>query len=191
MAGYRAPGDRFINATTTNKQMDDQRAKYLEKNQVSAPDRLDLGIARSTTDLFRMPTDIFEVSSFIFALTDITAQVTGNPDFGLVKGNNAGATPDMFSDVGNQSDLPNEKGPNLIAPDIDDSTFSNDDQQTSQFTERGFGWRDQRNEPATEAARIGEYFSKHYNIEDTSDNPPVFGEAKSPDPDPNIDYDQP
>jgi len=195
MAGYRAPGDRFINATTTNNQMDDQRAKYLEKNQESAPDRLDLGIARSTTPLFRMPTNIFEASSDVFRTLD-SFVLRGNPDFstgadmssmksGVLLGNT------MFDDVENQSDLPNQKGPNLIAPDINDATFSNDEQQGSRFENRGFGWRDPRNEPATETARIGEYFSKHYSVTGPSDDPAVFGEAKSPDSDPNIDYDQP
>ena len=194
MAGYRAPGDRFINATTTNNQMDDQRAKYLEKNQESAPDRLDLGIARSTTPLFRMPTNIFEESTNVFRALDIGAGEAGelgNPDFIPITAQSSLGSFFIYNDVHNQSDKPNRKGPNLIAPDINDATFSNDEQQGSRFENRGFGWRDQRNEPATETARIGEYFSKHYSVTGPSDDPAVFGEAKSPDSDPNIDYDQP
>ena len=190
MAGYRAPGDRFINATTKNDQMDDQRSAYRARPQNAGSER---GIARSTTPLFRMPTDILELSTSVFSSVDIIGQIRGNPDFGVQMTNNQGGTPDMFDDVDNQSDMPNRKGPNLIAPDIDDATFTNDDQQTSQFTNRGFGWRDQRNEPATEAARIGEYFSKHYSVQGPPepDDKVIFGEAKSPDSDTNIDYDQP
>ncbi len=187
MAGYRAPGDRFINATTTNNQMDDQRRAYQSRVVNSGSER---GIARSTTPLFRMPTDIFEASTNVFRGLDLLAQ-QGNPDFPLGAAQASFASISMFGDVENQSDLPNQKGPNLIAPDINDTTFENNDQQTSQFTERGFGWRDPRNDPGTETARIGQYFSKHYSVQGPSDDSPIFGEAKSPESDPNIDYDQP
>jgi hypothetical protein len=188
MAGYRAPGARFTNATTTNNQIEDQRTAYQSRGENSGSDR---GVARSTTPLFRMPDDIFEASVGIFSLLDL-AVGSGNPDFGPSNTmSNIPGTSEMFDNVSAQVDKPNKKGPNLIAPDINGETFSNDEQQTSQFTNRGFGWRDQRNEPATSASRIGEYFSKHYDATGPSQDSPVFGEAKSPDPDPKIDYDQP
>ena len=99
----------------------------------------------------------------------------------------------MFDDVADQIDKPNKKGPNLIAPDINGRTFEapNGEQQTTQFENRGFGWSDPRNDPGTEPARIGEYFSKHYKADGSNLEPPVLGEAKSPALDTNIEYDQP
>lgn len=192
MAGYRTPGTRFTNATTTNNQIEDQRTAYQGRDENSGSGR---GIARSTTPLFRMPEDVFEASVEIFSSLDSKVGI-GNPDFNngaSLRSIGSGRTSEgtMFDDVAVQADMPNKKGPNLIAPDIDDVTFRNDEQQTSQFTGRGFGWSDGRNDAGEESARIGKFFSKHYNASNRPENPPVFGEAKSPDEDPNINYDQP
>lgn len=192
MAGYRAPGARFTNATTTNNQIEDQRTAYQSRGENFGSDR---GVARSTTPLFRMPDGIFEASVDTFNELDSSVG-GGNPDFidgESLRSIGAGRTDEgtMFNDVAAQVDRPNKKGPNLIAPDIDDATFTNTDQQTSQFTERGFGWSDGRNNAGEETARIGKFFSKHYNATDLSQNKPVFGEAKNPAEDPKIDYDQP
>ena len=192
MAGYRAPGERFINATTKNDQIVDQRTKYREKNRARG-DNANLGVSRDTTSLFRFDEggldSIFEASVDTFSELDLTSS-PGNPDFTSQIMFDHIRSQDMFDNVSAQSDKPNRKGPNLIAPDIDDATFSNDERQESQFTNRGFGWRDQRNEPATNASRIGEYFSKHYKIDGEDLVKPVLGEAKNPAEDPNIDYDQ-
>ena len=201
MAGYRTSGDRFVNATAINTQIIDQREAYDNTSQqgldFNDPNASGKGIARSTTPLFSMPDDVFESSVAKFNTLDSFVML-GNPDFSsgadlssLKSGDIFGIGPTMFNDVSSQSDKPNVKGPNLIAPDINDATFTNTDQSTSQFENRGFGWRDQRNEPGTEPARIGEYFSKHYRSDGNNLNKPILGEAKSPSNDPNIDYDQP
>ena len=195
MAGYRKAGaGTFTNATTINDQMDRQRDEYRSKNQARSVEE-NLGVARSTTPLFRMPDDIFDAS--VERFNDLDKFVLrGNPDFasgadmsalrsGVLFGNT------MFDDVADQSDLPNKKGPNLIAPDINDPTFTNSEQSSTQFENRGFGWSDPRNEPGTETARIGEYFSKHYKADGSNLDKPVLGEAKSPASDTKIDYDQP
>lgn len=190
MAGYRRAGaNTFTNATTINDQMDRQRADYKTNNQ-SAGVNESLGVARSTTPLFRMPDDVFAASVEEFNALDFLA-AGGNPDFGStgVKLDNDG-TP-MFTNVDLQADRPNKKGPNLIAPDINDPTFTNNTQSSTQFEDRGWGWRDGRNEPGTETARIGEYFSKHYKADGQNLVKPVLGEAKSPEADTKINYDQP
>jgi hypothetical protein len=191
MAGYRRAGaGTFTNATTINDQMDRQREDYKTNNQTAQVSE-SLGVARSTTPLFRMPDDIFNTSVSIFNLLDLAVE-SGNPDFGSsnTMSNNPGTT-QMFNDVADQSDRPNRKGPNLIAPDINDPTFTNTEQSSTQFENRGFGWRDARNNPGTGPARIGEYFSKHYKADGSNLEKPVLGEAKSPASDTNIDYDQP
>ena len=199
MAGYRRAGAGiFTNATTINDQMDRQREDYRENNLARVGSELqNLGVARDMSNLFPgfIAQEIYDRSVEEFQDLDILAD-GGNPDFefgadmrslgaGSVLGRN------MFDDVDEQSDLPNEKGPNLIAPDINDLTFTNTDQSSTQFENRGFGWRDARNDPGTETARIGEYFSKHYKSDGSNLEPPVLGEAKSPDSDTNIQYDQP
>lgn len=192
MAGYRRAGaDTFINATTINDQMDRQREDYKTNNRTAQVNE-SLGVARSTTPLFRMPDDVFDASVNAFTSLDIIGQLSsnGNPDFNFTSTNSATSLT-MFNDVDNQSDKPNTKGPNLIAPDINDPTFTNNKQSSTQFEDRGWGWRDQRNEPGTETARIGEYFSKHYKADGQNLVKPVLGEAKSPESDTNIDYDQP
>ena len=108
--------------------------------------------------------------------------------------NNAGATPDMYDDLSNAKDKPNKKGPNLIIPDLDQliqgSVTEASDQVSTRFENKGFGWRDDRNEPGTATATIGQYFSKHYNSTGESDSKPVLGEAKDLGEDP-INYKQP
>jgi len=196
MAGYRTSGSDFVNATAINTQIVKQRKAYNDTSSqgliLSNPNASGKGIARSTTPLFSMPANIFESSVAKFNTLDIVSNPLtepGNPDFELTLLDSRNFN--VYGDVSSQSDLPNVKGPNLIAPNINDSTFTNTDQSTSQFENRGFGWRDQRNEPGTEPARIGEYFSKHYRSDGTNLNKPILGETKSPLNDPNIDYEQP
>jgi hypothetical protein len=192
MAGYRKAGvGQFTNATTINDQMDRQREEYQGRPENAGSER---GIARDTTQLFsNMPDDIFSSSVNVFEELDNFA-LRGNPDFQTganLSSLGAGEFVNMFSDVENRIDKPNKKGPNLVAPNINNLSEETSTQQTSQFNERGFGWRDGRNEPATETARIGTYFSRHYNAEGAPENKPILGEAKSPEDDQNIEYNQP
>ena len=199
MAGYKTPGpEQFINATTINSQIKDQRSKLEESNQRSNSSS-DLGIARDVTGLFNFGEgnslkDIFDQSVQTFRSLDIGAPA-GNPDFQGVTAQGSLGSLFMYDDISNQTDKPNKKGPNLAAPDINDPTFESPTEEPvgSRFINKGFGWRDQRNEPSTEPARIGEYFLKHYKSDGENLNPPVFGEAKDPgsQDDPNINYDQP
>ena len=187
MAGYRKAGNGFTNATTINDQMDRQRDAYLGREENAGSER---GVARDTKILFgNMPDDIFSLSVEEFKGLDSLA-AGGNPDFGPtgVKLENDGMP--LFTDVARRSDKPNQKGPNLVAPNIDNLSEETATQQSSQFEERGFGWRDPRNEPGTVEATIGTYFSRHYNSIGVSNNKPVLGEAKSLEED-VINYDQP
>jgi hypothetical protein len=197
MAGYNGLGQGvFTNATTFNDQIGRQRDKYSAKNRARNVDE-NLGVSRDTSALFPsfVAQDIYDRSVEEFQGLDFLA-AGGNPDFGPtgVKLDNDG-TP-MFTNVNLQIDQPNKKGPNLIAPDINNLTAPTAEQETSSFTNRGFGWKDGRNESGTETARIGEYFSKHYNATgiDQSITRPKFGEAKDPGTPANpdaINYDQP
>jgi len=196
MAGYRRAGVGFTNATTKNDQMDRQRDAYRSRNdaRLSASE---LGVGHDTSSLFSNmpdPDDIFSSSVSTFEELD-EAVLTGNPDFQIgasLASFGAGEVfgANMFRDVENRIDKPNKKGPNLVAPNINNLSEETATQQSSQFEERGFGWRDDRNEPATETARIGTYFSRHYNSTGSSDSKPVLGEAKSLEED-VINYDQP
>jgi hypothetical protein len=192
MAGYRKADGLFTNATTKNDQIVRQRQAYQDRNQTQ------MGVARDTSSLFPGfdADDILNTSVSEFERLDILSNVpNGNPDFeGLVSMNNAGLTPDMYDDVANAKDKPNKKGPNLIIPDINQiiqgSVPETSGQETSRFENKGFGWRDERNEPGTPKATIGQYFSKHYNSTGESSDKPVFGEAKDLGEDP-IRYKQP
>ena len=199
MAGYRTSGNDYVNATAINTQIVNQREAYNATsgqglNFSGGDPGAGMGIARSTTPLFSMPAGIAAESFSVFkGLDTSSSQGEGefNPDFpgGVAMSNNESLN--IFSNVQDQSDKPGKKGPNLIvAPDIDNpSIMTTEASAYSQFTNRGFGWRDERNEPGTEPARIGEYFSKHYTL--SGSNKPILGEVKSPSIDPNIDYDQP
>ena len=197
MAGYRTSGSDFVNATAINTQIVKQRKAYNDTSQQGInidSNASGKGIARSTTPLFTMPQDIQAESFRVFKSLDTSSsQDDGefNPDFPSGVSMTSDKLLNIFDDVQSQLDKPDKKGPNLIvAPDIDNPSITTTDATAySQFENRGFGWRDQRNEPGTEAARIGEYFSKHYTS--GASNKPILGEAKSPLNDPNIDYEQP
>ncbi len=192
MAGYRKADGLFTNATTKNDQIDRQRAAYRDRNQS------EMGIGSDTSSIFAGPTadEIFSLSVEEFNTLDLTSNVAnGNPDFeGVVSMNSSGATSGMYNDLSNAKDKPNKKGPNLVIPDLDQviqgSVPETSDQVSTRFENKGFGWRDNRNEPGTETATIGQYFSKHYNSTGESDSKPVLGEAKNLGEDP-IDYKQP
>lgn len=192
MAGYRKADDLFTNATTKNDQIDRQRSAYKDRNQN------EMGIGSNTSNIFvGFDADqILEDSTTVFNALDIASNIpSGNPDFeGLVSMNSMGVTPDVYGDIGNVKDKPNEKGPNLLVPDINQviqgSVPDASDTINTRFENKGFGWRDDRNEPGNIAATIGQYFSKHYNSTTTPNDKPVLGEAKDLGDDP-INYKQP
>lgn len=187
MAGYRKSGDNeFVNATTFNDQIIRQREAYKDRNQS------EMGIGSVSSVFPDVRAEVFGDSVAVMNSLDITYE-NGNPDFiaALDFENNKAAT--MYDDLENAKDKPNKKGPNLIAPDINNLTAETANQAGTpeDRQNRGFGWRDERNEPSTPAATIGTYFSKHYNTSgDDNPNRPVLGEAKNPDQDPFINYNQ-
>jgi len=180
MAGYRKADGLFTNATTKNDQIDRQRSAYKDRNQS------EMGIGSDTSNIFVGfdADDILNTSVQEFNTLDVISNVAnGNPDFeGIVSMNNAGITPDMYNDISNAKDKPNKKGPNLLIPDLDQliqgSVSEASESVSTRFENKGFGWRDDRNEPGTASATIGQYFSKHYNHTGESAEKPVFGEAK-------------
>lgn len=187
MAGYRKSGaNEFVNATTFNDQIVRQRAAYKDRNQS------EMGIGSVSNVFPDRREEVFADSVATMNSLDTTYE-NGNPDFiaALDFANNKSSS--MYDDLGNAKDQPNKKGPNLIAPDINNLTAPTENQASvpEDRQNRGFGWRDDRNEPSTPAATIGTYFSKHYNAT-ASDNPnkPTLGEAKSPEDDPFIKYNQ-
>ena len=191
MAGYRKADGLFTNATTKNDQIDRQRSAYKDRNQS------EMGIGSDTSNIFVGfdADDILNTSVQEFNTLDVISNVAnGNPDFeGIVSMNNAGITPDMYNDISNAKDKPNKKGPNLLIPDLDQliqgSVSEASESVSTRFENKGFGWRDDRNEPGTASATIGQYFSKHYNHTGESAEKPVFGEAKDLIED-TIDYKQ-
>tara|TARA_E500000331_G_C17019419_1_gene610046 strand:- start:48 stop:644 length:597 start_codon:yes stop_codon:yes gene_type:complete len=198
MAGYRRAGaNSFTNATTFNDQIERQRDEYKAKNQARSVEE-NLGISRDTSALFPsfVAQEIYDRSVEEFQDLDIVSP-GGNPDFAsggnLLDSRNF----NLFGNVSSQIDKPNEKGPNLVAPDINNLSTPTPSQESSSFTNRGFGWSDGRNEPGTDTARIGEYFSKHYNSIGSAQASivvPVLGEAKdqgTPAAPDAINYDQP
>lgn len=185
MAGYRKSGEnQFVNATTFNDQIVKQRGAYKDRNQS------EMGIGSVSSVFPDRSAEVFEASVAIMNSLDI-AYENGNPDFiaALDFANNKSAS--MYDDLSNAKDKPNKKGPNLIAPDINNLSAPTQNQATvsEDRQNRGFGWRDDRNEPSSPAATIGTYFSKHYNASG-NDNviPPTLGEANSPEDDPFIKY---
>tara|TARA_Y100001970_G_scaffold241140_1_gene304466 strand:- start:13027 stop:13620 length:594 start_codon:yes stop_codon:yes gene_type:complete len=197
MAGYRKADGLFTNATTKNDQIVRQREKLEESNNLFQRSS-DLGIGSDTSNIF----DGFDADKILEAAVstlnnlDITTNVAnGNPDFeGAVSMNSAGAKDGMYDDLSNAKDKPNKKGPNLLIPDLDQviqgSVAEASDQVSTRFENKGFGWRDNRNEPGTATATIGQYFNKHYSSTGESDLPPVLGESKDLGDDP-ISYKQP
>ena len=189
MAGYRKADGLFTNATTKNDQIDRQRQAYKDRNQSEK------GIGTDTSDLFPGfdADDILNTSVEVLNQLDLSYE-DGNPDFISQIDFTHSKSQDMYDDFSNAKDLPNKKGPNLIVPDLDQviqgTVTEASDQVGSRFENKGFGWRDDRNEPSTSTATIGQYFRKHYNHTDESSSKPTLGEAKDLGTDP-IDYKQP
>lgn len=197
MAGYRKADGLFTNATTKNDQIDRQRSTLRTSNDTFSRSQ-DLGVGSDTSNIFTgfNADQILEDSTAVFNALDFSSNLpSGNPDFeGTVIMDSTGIGASFYSDIGNVKDKPNEKGPNLLVPDINQviqgSVPDASDTINTRFENKGFGWRDDRNEPGNIAATIGQYFSKHYNSTGASNDKPVLGEAKDLGDDP-IDYKQP
>ena len=195
MAGYRRADGLFTNATTKNDQIDRQREKLEASNNLfqRSPD---LGIGSDTSNIFSgfNADEILEAAVDTLSKLDLESE-NGNPDFiGSIDFSHRTGGTSLYDDLSSAKDKPNKKGPNLVIPDLDQliqgSVTEASDQVSTRFVNKGFGWRDDRNEPGTATATIGQYFSKHYNSTGESDSKPVLGEAKDLGEDP-IDYKQP
>lgn len=189
MAGYRkAEAEDFVNATTFNKQIERQRRNY-QGGSTST-----MGVASEYSVFPDRRQEVLDSSVDVMNSLDTSSGI-GNPDFELGRDLSHKQRENMYDDLGNAIDLPNKKGPNLVAPDINNLSAPTQNQTSipSDRQNRGFGWRDDRNEPDSSASTIGTYFSRHYNSSgDNNDvSPPVMGEAKNPESDINIDYAQP
>ena len=192
MAGYRKSGaEDFVNATSFNKQIERQREAY-QNGSTST-----MGVSSQSSLLFPdMRSEILTASvDTMNSLDSSLPRESGNPDFIPAIDFAHGNALSMYDDLINAKDKPSRKGPNLIAPDINNLTSETSEVATipEERQNKGFGWRDERNEPGTPAATIGTYFSSHYNSSgDNSDvSRPVLGESKNPSEDPNIIYSQP
>lgn len=188
MAGYRRAGaEDFVNATTFNKQIENQRKEY-QGGSTST-----MGVASEYSVFPDRRAEVLASSVKVMSELDIVSEL-GNPDFIDTINFNNDRSLSMYSDLENAKDKPNKKGPNLIAPDINNLSAETVGQEGTpeDRQNRGFGWRDDRNEPSTQAATIGTYFSRHYNSTGSENvSRPILGEAKSPENDPNIKYTQP
>ena len=212
MAGYKSSGEEFVNATSINTQIEKQRdAISVRQND---PNRNYLGTSKDNLYTYFSHPDfdnvddmrqgIFDASYDAFTALDSSAFNTRedfNPDFpggAKLDSSSRGA---IYSNIVRQADKPNTFGPNIAAPNLDaliEGSIvpgSNIPQGRDNLKNRGFGWQDDRNKLGKDAATIGKYFSRHYsnNSGEVQENisSPVFGEAKSPEDDTIIRYDQP
>ena len=184
MAGYRRAGEQFVNATTKNDQMDRQRVALEESNQQFLRSS-DLGVGSDTSAIFPGfdADEILASSVDEFSRLDIISNFpNGNPDFEGVVSMTSEGTTSIYDEIDNVNDKPNKKGPNLIIPDLDQliqgSVTEASETVGTRFENKGFGWRDDRNEPGTSTTLISQYFSKHYNSTGESSDKPTLGESK-------------
>jgi hypothetical protein len=202
MAGYKAPDDQFINATAKNDQITKQRDAYTSRPQNSEKT---LGIGADTSKTFtgfnadNVIAASFNTMKSLDKETNSSPDSYGNPDFtGTVSMKNEDSLT-MYDKVSEAEDKPGIKGPNLAPPDLDKliegavEAGSSETIGEEHVKNRGFGWRDDRNNPGTERSTIGKYFSKHYTYsENDRSSYSVFGESKnSEDNSDVINYDQP
>ncbi len=189
MAGYRKSGSEdFVNATSFNKQIERQREAY-KGGSIS-----EMGVYTSQSIFPDRSQIVLDAAVNTMKSLDLQSEL-GNPDFNphidLAHSNSLS----LYDDLENAKDKPNKKGPNLISPDINNLSAPTQDQASipEERQNKGFGWKDDRNEVTNPASTIGTYFSRHYNSsgDDTSVVLPVLGEAKNPEDDPNISYKQP
>ena len=92
----------------------------------------------------------------------------------------------MFENLDEPIDKPNKLGPNLLVPDVNNLSVATERTVSARFLNKGYGWRDERNDPGSEQSTIGTYFKKHYS----SGDKPTLGESNDFN-DNNINYDQP
>lgn len=190
MAGYKKAGSKdFVNATTFNKQIEHQREAYRGRSQNAMGVASDYRIFRIFPDRRQ---DVLDSSFVILEELDLKYDPVGggNPDFEQGFRLDYADTLNMLTSINEPVDMPNIKGPNLIIPpDLDNLTAPTEGSAGAEFENRGYGWKDPRNEPAHESSTLGSYFKTHYSL-NTSNNPPTFGEANDLGDD-VIDYKQP
>ena len=183
MAGYRRTGaGDHVNATTINSQMERQRSAYQER-----PENAETAFGvYSTSNIF--PNNMGEIfESSLSVAQDLDEKyISGNPDFTSEIKFDYSQTTEMFGNVSAPIDKPNKLGPNLLVPDINNPSVATERTVSARFLNKGFGWRDERNDPGSEQSTIGTYFKNHYT---SGENKPTLGESN--DFNDNIDYDQP
>lgn len=176
MAGYKKSGAKdFVNATTFNEQIKQQRAAYRSRSQNA------MGVAEDYRIFPDNREQILDKSFELFSNLDeeykVSSDDPGNPDFSEKIRLDYKDTTNMFGSIDEPVDMPNIKGPNLIIPpDLDNLTAPTEGSAGAEFENRGYGWKDPRNEPAHESSTLGSYFKTHYSLSNSS-NPPTFGEA--------------
>ena len=188
MAGYRRTGaGDHVNATTLNEQMIRQRRAYQARSENA---ETAFGVY-STSNIFpNNMGEIFENSLSVSQELDeeysISGENPGNPDFTSSIKFDYSKTTEMFENLEVQIDKPNKLGPNLLVPDVNNLSVATERQVSARFLNKGYGWRDERNDPGSEQSTIGTYFKNHYT---SGANKPTLGESN--DFNENVNYDQP
>lgn len=188
MAGYRRTGDKdHVNATTFNKQMELQRAAYQQRPENA---ETAFGVYRTSNVFPNNMGEIFESSLSVSQDLDEEYSVSttdpGNPDFTSSIKFDYSQTRKIFDNLSEPIDKPNKLGPNLLVPDVNNLSVATEGQVSARFLNKGYGWRDERNDPGSEQSTIGTYFKNHYT---SGQNKPTLGESN--DFNDNVNYDQP
>ena len=185
MAGYRRTGaGDHVNATTLNSQIKRQRDEYQGRPENA---ETAFGVYRTSSIFPNNMGVIFERSLSVAQDLD-EKYVSGNPDFESEIKFDYSQTTGMFDNLSEPIDKPNKLGPNLLVPDVNNLSVATEGQVSARFLNKGYGWRDERNDPGSEQSTIGTYFKNHYSS-DSSDNKPTLGESN--DFNDNVSYDQP
>ena len=187
MAGYRRTGaGDHVNATTSNKQMEFQRSAYQARPENA---ETAFGVYSASNIFPNNMGEIFESSLIVAQDLDeeysVSSTDPGNPDFTSSIKFDYSQTREIFGNLSEPIDRPNKLGPNLLVPDVNNLSVATERQVSARFLNKGYGWRDERNDPGSEQSTIGTYFKKHYS----SGEKPTLGESN--DFNDNVNYDQP
>lgn len=188
MAGYRRTGDKdHVNATTFNEQMKHQRQAYQNRRENA---ETAFGVYSASNIFPNNMGEIFESSLNVAQELDEEyspdGENPGNPDFTRSIRFDYRQSTEMFDNLSEPIDKPNKLGPNLLVPDVNNLSVATEGQVSARFLNKGYGWRDERNDPGSEESTIGTYFKNHYT---SGDNKPILGESN--DFNNSIDYNQP
>jgi hypothetical protein len=202
MAGYNRPGNpqdegKFINATSYNSQIVNQRDAYLGRPQNNNRDH---GIASDTSMLFSgfEANKIIEAASKEFLSEQIGA--FSNPDFPEdFQADQFKTFKDTIDEASQAVNMPRDGampgvGPTLATQKIEDALSPNGLQNNfvgdDNIRSRGFGWKSTLHNGDGGVGTIGSYLSDKYKF-DSSDNtsdPVIQGENINTG---YVDYDQP